>query len=203
MRLIQQIPESEFIREFLAADYASPHGDKSQCVRDDLASKGLSESVLMEGPAPSPEAAALRAILVDHCHGRTLNGLPLAETTWYRAELLASDLLYLMDLGDFRSWTKATLRPQDAIQGFRDNPERSFDAVVARVRSGQVLPPLICVAREESAPAVVLDGSQRATVQAELSTPRPVPILLGLSPRMGEWVFFPRGLIRPRPASRQ
>lgn len=192
MRLIQQVPESEFVRSFLAADLASP-SDKSLCVRDDLASAGLSQSVLVDGPTLPPEqAAALRSILVNHCHGRTLNGLPLAETTWYRAELLASDCLYLMDLGDFRSWTKNTLLPQDAIQGFRDSPDRSFDAVVEHVRAGLDLPRLICVAREASSPAVVLDGSQRAAVQASLGTPRPVSILLGLSQRMEEWRFFPR-----------
>jgi hypothetical protein len=125
MRLIQQVPESEFIREFLAADHASTLG-KSECVRNDLASAGLKASVLVPSSVLPPEQkVTLRAILL-HCHGGTLADLPLEESIWYDAELLASDDLYLMAYRDFLSWTNATLRPQDAIRGFRDSPDRSL-----------------------------------------------------------------------------
>jgi hypothetical protein len=56
--------------------------------------------------------------------------------------------------------------------------------------------PSICVARSASAPAVVLDGSQRAVANAQLRTPRPESILLGISADIAEWNFYPRRHIR-------
>jgi hypothetical protein len=124
------------------------------------------------------------------CQGATLAGFPAATTIWHRAELLDGDELYLMDYHEFRDWTGDTLRPSDAIAAFRKH--RTLDAALEAIIKGDGIGPSICVARSASAPAVVLDGSQRAAVRAQLRVPRPEPILLGISADMAEWHFYPR-----------
>lgn len=135
------------------------------------------------------QCGANRLMNVSQTKGRAADAV---SATWHRAELLANDDLYLMAHGDFISFTGGTLRPGDAIQGLRADPHRSYDLVMQHVKDGGTLPDLICVARDASAPAIVLDGNQRAAVNAELATPRPFRIILGLSPRMKEWRFFPQ-----------
>jgi len=137
-----------------------------------------------------PGLEALRRAVLCECHGRTLAGFPATNTTWHRAELLDEDELYLMDYREFRDWTGDTLRASDAVAGFREH--RTLDATLEAISAGKGVAPIICVARGAAAPAVVLDGSQRAAMRAHLGTLRPEPILLGLSTDIAEWTFYPR-----------
>jgi hypothetical protein len=191
MRLVREIPEDEMVCAFLAADLASPR-DCSDIAREKLAARKVGLEILDRNQAPGSDLGSLalrRAVLWD-CHGGTLDGFPAATTTWHCAELLDDDELYLMDYHEFHDWTVGTLRPRDAVAGFRAN--RTLDAAVDAVFVGDVPPPCICVARSASSAAVVLDGSQRAVVNCYLQTPRPETILLGISPDIANWRFFPR-----------
>jgi hypothetical protein len=192
VRIVREISEGEVICAFLAADLASPR-DCSDLVQSRLTARRLGPEVLdcdRTPPGSDPGLEALRRDLLCECHGATLAGFPAATTTWHRAELLADDELYLMDYHEFRDWTRDTLRPSDAVAGFRRH--RTLDEALEAIVQGAGMAPPICVARRASAPAVVLDGSQRSVANAHLRRPRPEPILLGISPDIAEWNFYPR-----------
>jgi hypothetical protein len=192
MRLLSQISADEVICAFLSADLGSPR-DCSDLVRSQLAARGMGPEVLdyLEVPAGvDPALDLLRRTVLCECHGLTLAGFPSATTTWHRAELLDDDELFLMDYWEFCDWTGDTLRPGDAIAGFQRH--RTLDHTVEAMTRGEAIPPPICVARDASTPAAVLDGSQRASARAHLGLPRPEPILLGISADIADWKFFPR-----------
>ena len=196
MHLVAEISEDEVICAFLSGDLASPR-DSSDLVRRRLAARGVGPEVLDRDRTPPGSNSAvesLRRAVLCECHGATLAGFPTATTMWHRAELLDDDALYLMDYHEFRDWTGDTLRPSDAIAGFRKH--RTLDGALEAIIKGDAIRPSICVARSASAPAVVLDGSQRAAAKAHLRMPRPEPILLGISADIAEWHFYPRRHIR-------
>lgn len=192
MQLIQQIAEDEVVCAFLGADLASPR-DCSDLVRRGLAARRVGPEALdrkRTQVGSHSDLEALRRAVLCECHGRTLAGFPAENTTWHWADLLDDDDLYLMDYHEFRDWTADTLRPSDAVAGFREH--RTLDATLEAISAGEAVAPIICVARSASAPAVVLDGSQRAVTKAHVRTPRPESILLGLSTDIAEWNFYPR-----------
>jgi hypothetical protein len=196
MQLVGEIAEDEVVCTFLAADLASPR-DCADLALSRLAARDVGPEALdrdSNSPGSKPGLNELRRRVLCECHGATLAGFPAATTTWHRAELLDDDELYLMDYHEFRDWTADTLRPSDAVAGFREN--RTLDAAVEAITRGEAMAPSICVARSTSAPAVVLDGSQRAVAKAHLRTPRPEPILLGISAGIAGWNFYPRRHIR-------
>lgn len=192
MHLLAEISEDEVICAFLSADLDSPR-DSSDLVRSQLAARSVGPEVLDCDRARSgPDSAldSLRRAVLCECHGATLAGFPATTTIWHRAELLDDDKLYLMDYYEFRDWTGDTLRPSDAVAGFQRH--RTLDAALEGIIQGEPIRPSICVARSVRAPAVVLDGSQRAAAKAHLQMPRPEPILLGISADIAQWHFYPR-----------
>jgi hypothetical protein len=65
---------------------------------------------------------------------RNACGIPGSDDAWHRAELLDDDELYLMDYHEFREWTTDTLRPSDAVAGFREH--RTLDAALEAIIRG-------------------------------------------------------------------
>ncbi|MEQ1873948.1 MAG: hypothetical protein ABL953_09490 [Ilumatobacteraceae bacterium] len=191
MRLISDVSESDVVRAFLSADLGSPR-TSGQLVANELRKKRLHESDLARTSISEKEVLELRSIF-QTCHGGTVRDLPFADTTWHRAQLVDGDCLHLMDYREFRDWTGGTLRPQDAAAGFREH--RGLDDLVAKIDAGRAVPALICVARSEASPPVVLDGSARAVALEALSILHEREILLGISQRMNEWYFFPNRLM--------
>jgi hypothetical protein len=189
MKIVGPSSPDEVIATWLRADLDSKE-IKAQTVRHRLLSLGVGEEALDPASQHATDASrphVLRKLLM-MCHGNTVRELVLDEIDWSWAELRHDDPLFLMNYRDFREWTHGTLLPRDAIEGFAQN--RPFDSLTARIRSGESLPPCICVALDASNPAVLLDGNGRAIAFASLGR-HPELILLGLSPAVTSWYFYP------------
>ena len=144
MRVIGPSSADEVIALFLRADLDSKK-IKAQTVRDALLSLGVGEEVLDPASHHATDASrpqALRKLLM-MCHGNTVRELVLDEIDWSWAELQHDDPLFLMYYRDFWEWTHGTLLPRDAIEGFAQS--RPLDSLTARIKSGESLPPCICL----------------------------------------------------------
>jgi hypothetical protein len=98
-----------------------------------------------------------------------------------------------MDYHEFRDWTGghalARATPSPAFENIAH-----WTAALEAIIRGEAMAPPTCVADTTSAPAVVLDGSQRAVANAYLPTPRPEPIFLGISAAVAESNFTREGI---------
>jgi len=190
MDIVAPSSADEMTSIWLRADLDSSES-KSTTVQEALSTRGVGEEVLYparDDEADSVGSPTLRQSILTSCHGATVRGLRLEEIEWSWAELQDDDPLSLMNYCDFHAWTHGSLLPSDAIEGFARN--RPLDAITARIASGDPLPPCICVATNVSGPAVLLDGNGRAIAFAALGR-RPKRIVLGLSPGVTNWYFYP------------
>ncbi|MGA2528454.1 MAG: hypothetical protein ABSG36_04735 [Acidimicrobiales bacterium] len=194
MHIVAVSSPDEMISVFLRADLDSSE-DKTTTLRKALSRRDVSAEVLdpvRDDQAGSSGSPALRQSILMDCHGLTVAGLSLETIAWSWAQLEDDDPLFLMNYWQFVEWTHGTLRPRDAIEGFTSN--RHLASIIARITSGTTVPPCICVATDEGSPAVLLDGSGRATALANLGR-YPTPIVLGISPGVRSWNFYPASVI--------
>lgn len=184
MQLGEKITEAEMARRWARAEMAGVRQNAAD-MRSRLIGNGLDPEAIASETVLSPESASRVQAAIRYEHGRTLDGFPYEQVEWFEALLEDGDTLLLLPYPDTLEWTSGTFKPADAIAGFRSN--RHLDAVEAAIEGGEDLPPMICVAASAADPVVVLDGNQRAVAHEELGTPRPLPIILGVSSDLPSW----------------
>jgi hypothetical protein len=87
-----------------------------------------------------------------------------------------------------RRWSKATPTRKSTFTQVREDAEA--------IRSGRPIDPIIVVSRAPDGPMVILDGCSRSTAiaQAGADGAATVDVIVGISPSLTAWYWWPPGL---------
>ena len=203
MRTLGPLSEAEAILEFLRGEAASPRFRVKMAPA--LDALGADWAVIEDGDPADADEARLRRSLLWAYRGPggpapLLEGFP-DDVAWERVGLTPDELLaarymrypYWDELsGGTRSPVRAAARIREGVQPVPGPATAGFVALAELMADGLALPPPFLVGADRAGPLVVLEGHSRVTAYALRPDriPAEVEVVLGVSPRMAEWVMF-------------
>ena len=187
MRVVAEATVDEMVATFLVAELRSSRFGAS--VRATLRTLGADLDLVERPDLTDPVGDALRRTVLAAYRGfpdrEVFTGVP-ADTRWQHVLLTPADL----DSIRYINWdwwlevTGGSRRPTDALGHYRTDP--LCQAIVARIATGHLPPPIIVVGRPGPTDLVVLEGHLRLTAMllARADLPPDIPAVLGTSPDM-------------------
>jgi hypothetical protein len=189
----------EMVLAFLKAEIDSPRfSDK---YLDILSQSGLGRALLIDHADPgNPRDNRLRTALLQLVRGYGGDKLLFAgfppDVRWRRADLEPGELSRLK-YANFRSWAALTRGSRRVIDGARnidivptaDNSGANIKAVVEQLRRGRRYSELIVVEGPQD-DLIIVEGHTRATAYVLDEHAEPIPLLVGTSRLLHQWVFY-------------
>ena len=171
-----------------------------RCYRDFLEATRMSRGLIDNADLGSSAENAARVALLRACRGypdrNLFQGFP-ADVDWRLLEFDAEDLSHLK-YANYSDWIALSGGTRRVIDGAA-NVQQSSDkrrvepilGMAARLKAGDKFPELIAV-REGEQDFVLLEGHARATAYAIVRPEHNLQAIVGSSPTIATWAFYPK-----------
>lgn len=198
MNIHGEATEAEMVAAFLKGELSSARFGKH--VAAGLARLGETPSLITEPDLTDPAQNAKRIeVLRYRGFGPRTNlflGFP-TDVRWQAATITHADCcnLKVLNEGPWISLARATRLAMDAAAALaqgdvQDDVVSSIPPIKAKLRAGEVLPPVILVGSSGQPGLVILEGHARVMAAIGCGAPVELPAFIGTSSKMRDWSRF-------------